>query len=67
MPFYHYKGSVTQFGKEIAYNWEGQTFAETERKALNNLSFQYKIQHNLAKTAKISLASKNLSIAGKEK
>lgn len=67
MPFYHYKGSVTQFGKEIACNWEGRTFAETERKALNNLNFQYKIQHNLAKTAKISLVSKHLSIAGKEK
>ena len=67
MPFYHYKGSVMQFGKEIARNWEGCTYAVSERKALNNLSFQYKTQHKLAKTAKILLVSKNLSIAGKEK
>lgn len=42
MPFYHYKGSVTQFGKEVAYNWEGQTFAPSSKKALNNLSYQFK-------------------------
>lgn len=60
MPFYHYKGSVTQFGKEIAYNWEGQTFAPSSKKALSNLSYQFKKQNALIPSAKIELISKNL-------
>lgn len=60
MPFYHYKGSVTQFGKEVAYNWEGQTFAPSSKKALNNLSYQFKKQNGLISSAKIELISKNL-------
>ena len=60
MPFYHYKGSVTQFGKEIAYNWEGQTSAPSSKKALSNLSYQFKKQNGLISSAKIELISKNL-------
>lgn len=60
MPLYRYQGSVMQFEKEIARNWKGETFTVSKKKALNNLAFQYKLSHNLARTAKISLNEKNI-------
>lgn len=60
MPIFRYQGSVMQFGKEIARNWKGETFAPSKKKALSNLSFHYKLAHNLSRTAKISLNEKNI-------
>lgn len=49
---YSYKGPVCEFGKVIASQWVAETSAPSEKKALCNLSFQFKRDYNKAKTAK---------------
>lgn len=37
---YAYNGPVMEFGKCIANNWAGSTYAASEKKAKNNLAYQ---------------------------
>lgn len=52
---YSYNGPVMEFGKCIVNNWKGSTYAASEKKAKNNLAYQFKKNNNRAPAAKISL------------
>lgn len=51
---FHYKGPVYKVGTYIG-DWEGDTWAQSEGKALANLCYRYKTTHNLLPSAKITL------------
>lgn len=46
MERYTYSGPVTEYGKCIANNWEGETYAPSEKKAISNLKYQFKKKNN---------------------
>lgn len=52
---YIYKGPVMLFDNCIEQSWTAETWAESEKKARNNLAYRYKMDHDLASRAKISL------------
>lgn len=39
---YAYNGPVMEFGRCIADNWAGSTYATSEKKAKSNLAYQFK-------------------------
>lgn len=55
---YTYSGPVMEFNKCIQHNWTATTWAPSEKKALNNLAFQYKRDNNRAADSKITLPGK---------
>lgn len=55
---YSYRGPVMNFDTCIERNWETETWAPSEKKALSNLAFRYKRDHNMAKNCKITLPGK---------
>lgn len=52
---YAYNGPVMEFDKCIANNWEGSTYAASEKKAKNNLAYQFKKNNNRMPASKITL------------
>lgn len=52
---YVYKGPVYKFGTIINENYQAETEAVTEKKALSNIQFRYKLSHDLEADAKITL------------
>lgn len=50
-----YEGPVCQFGRLLTNKWRGETWATSERKALSNLSYRFKTEHNMVAGAKIEL------------
>lgn len=53
---YYYYGPVLGIGDIIVtQRWYGETYAETERKARSNLTYQFKKRNNLVPSAKITL------------
>lgn len=52
---YLYDGPVESFGKCITQRWSGFTYADTERKARNNLTYQYKRRYGLDLRTRIKL------------
>lgn len=52
---YQYNGPVMLFDRCIANSWSGKTRASSKAKAKSNLTFRYKADHNMMRTAKISL------------
>ena len=58
MNMYYYDGPVMEFDKIIATRWKGTTMAESEKKAKNNLSYQFKQQYNKTSNTKIILPGK---------
>ena len=38
---YSYKGPVMEFEQCVSNNWEGTTYATSEKKARSNLAYQY--------------------------
>jgi hypothetical protein len=59
MNYYTYKGPVkNNFNQIISNKWEGETYAKTDKKALSNLSYQFKKEHGLLSSAKIILLNK---------
>lgn len=52
---YIYKGPVLKFGVCIEQEWIAETWAPTEKKAMNNLIYRYKKAHDYVKSAKIEL------------
>ncbi len=55
---YLYKGPVCEFGRVITSMWTAETSAPSEKKAISNLAFRFKQDHNKTKTAKITLPGK---------
>lgn len=55
-----YEGPVTSFGKLIANNWHGETWAVSEAKALSNLSYQFKTETNRVAGTRIELSADHL-------
>lgn len=59
MEHYIYEGSVmNNFGQLITNKWEGETYANTDKKAKSNLCYQFKKEHGLLQTARIKLVDK---------
>lgn len=52
---YFYEGPVTQFNKVINEKWTRCTKAVSEKKAISNLQFQYKMKHKMTANSKIEL------------
>ena len=52
---YIYRGSVTKFGRVVSSFWHGETEAESPKKALNNLKYQYRKQHGLTQSVPIDM------------
>lgn len=55
---YTYSGPVMEFDRCIQRHWTATTWANSEKKALNNLTFRYKREHNRAANSKITLPGK---------
>lgn len=58
MDKYVYDGPVVIFGRCVANHWKGTTWAESESKARNNLSYQAKRACNINAGSKITLPGK---------
>ena len=63
MAKYIYDGPVTSWGKCIANNWHGETIAESKKKAISNLGYQFKTNNNMLTSANIGLPG-NLRVKG---
>lgn len=63
---YIYVGPVKEFDKVIDNNWYGETMADSETKARNNLAYQFKKEHKRAIRTKITLPGKIMVVRGKE-
>ena len=59
---YMYDGPVMEFDICIANRWQGSTYAVSEKKARNNLAYQYKKKNNRPPGAKITLPGKIVKI-----
>lgn len=55
---YIYDGPVLEFDRIVAEHWKGETMAPSEKKARNNLAFQFKQQYNRVARSKITLPGK---------
>lgn len=55
---YAYDGSVKSFDDIVSQHWKAKTVAVSEDKARSNLIFQYKKEHKLSPSAKITLTGK---------
>ena len=64
MNLYFYDGPVLEFERIIANHWSSSTRAETEKKARNNLAFQFKKQSGRSPRSKISIPGKLTIIEG---
>ena len=62
MNIYSYNGPVMIFDVCVANHWEGQTAANSEKKARNNLIYQYKKRNNKLPSAKVTLPGKIIII-----
>ena len=61
MKMYSYEGPVMEFNRCIANKWSGSTYAATEKKARNNLAYQFKKEYERSPNAKIMLPGKIVS------
>jgi len=52
---YRYEGPVMEFEKCIDNNWRGSTYAVSKKKALSNLTYQFKKQTGRSPNCKITL------------
>lgn len=60
MDKYVYDGPVKSFGEIVNSHWHGETIAPTFKKAISNLSYHYKKEHNRDLGSKIELSEKNI-------
>lgn len=56
--FYEYRGPVARFGDVIERDWKAETWAQSEKKALSNLTYRYKRDHNMIPSTKVTLLGK---------
>lgn len=61
MKTYTYNGPVMGMDGVLDHNWRGETYAGTEKKAKNNLAYQYKKERGLAANYKVILPAKLIS------
>lgn len=59
---YKYSGPVLAFDHLITAKWSGETIAESEKKAIANLAYQFKKQNNVTKSARINLPGQLMNI-----
>lgn len=52
---YFYDGPIMEFNICIADHWKGETIANSKKKAISNLTYQFKKQTNRANYTKITL------------
>lgn len=64
---YCYKGPVMEFEQCVSNNWEGTTYAASEKKARSNLAYQYKRQYNKISATRITLPGKLVEVWKGEK
>ncbi len=55
---YVYNGPVMEFERIIANQWSSTTYAPSEKKARNNLTYQFKKQYNKVPATRITLPGK---------
>ena len=55
-----------EFEKIIDNRWSSTTYAESEKKALNNLAYQYKMLHGRTANAKITLPGRAVPVEREE-
>lgn len=55
---YVYEGPVFEFDRMLVDRWRGETTAPSEKKALSNLTYQYKMKNNRVAGAKVTLPGK---------
>lgn len=55
---YEYRGPVMEFDTCVERDWKATTWAPSEKKALSNLAYRYKKEHNRTARAKITLPGK---------
>lgn len=53
-----YEGPVKSFDGFVSSRWKGETYATSEARARSNLVYQYKKEHGLDVSAKITLTGK---------
>lgn len=58
MSLYIYEGPVLEFGRLVEERWYGETMATTEKKAKNNLAYQWKKRNNRLAASVITLPGK---------
>lgn len=59
MNYYEYEGPIVLVDSRVVSNiWKAQTWAVTEKKAVNNFKFQAKKALGLVSTAKVKLPGK---------
>lgn len=58
-----YRGPVMEFDRCVCSQWEATTFAPSAAKAMSNLAYRYKRDHNKASNAKITLPGVVVEIA----
>lgn len=63
---YEYCGPVMEFDICVERTWKASTWAPSEKKALSNLTYRYKRDHNRAPQTKITLPGKIALVGGEE-
>jgi len=58
MDHYIYEGPVMGISRLMTSKWRGETYAISEKKAISNLSSQFKKQYGLLQSSKITLTGK---------
>ena len=58
MSKYIYDGPVLEFDRLVLDHWKGETIANSESKARNNLAYQYKKKNNRIAATKVTLPGK---------
>ena len=59
---YSYDGPVMEFNTCIAQRWRAETYAVSEQKAKNNLTYQFKKSHDRLAGAKITLPGSVMTV-----
>ena len=55
---YSYEGPVMELDRCVMEKWSGTTRAVSEKKAKNNLAYQYKKSHNRTANTRVTLPGK---------
>lgn len=59
---FKYSGPVIQFDICIERDWKTTTWAPTKKKALSNLTYRYKRDHDMVPSTKIELPGKLVEV-----
>lgn len=58
MKLYSYDGPVLEFNRIIANHWKASTRATSEKKARQNLAYQFKLQYGKTPRSKVTVPGK---------